>query len=333
MAELYLSLGFHGSIDEGLVAISEAQAEGVLANCLARTDGQVVLCVENPAVPLAAAEAVSSQSKLGYRPVEAFARGIMIGRLGRVIDASDTQAYAEFIQRYVWPHLGAVALGDGFWDQYPGRVRIMTEGVPPEEIDTRYAANGERYADIEYQAAKRDAMNGQFDSAAMHFRRSAQDTAGFADARELLLVSRLVSEANDPEVSAEVVQMGLMHRIMERALAAAGCDVTSIEVRDDNGELYAKTPYDRAVESYRSAGTPMSKLALYQAVVGELMLETLNVLDHSSSGSIHLNANIAMVHDVVADALKDMKHVRRFERKIRAAIKAGDNFIKVFESL
>ncbi len=334
---IYLSLGPHDSIDDRILEGGRARFTALAEEQLQQTEGILLIGIEASYLPLAAATEIGELSKAGLSPGEALRRGMLQAYFGNNAPPLGSTEELEFLAEEVAAHaddFGTLEIAAELWTKYPGRVRVMYEGIPAEELAKRYTASGRRTAALDYEAAMQFAQNGQLDEAARRFDSSARDTAEFAEVRERLWAQRLGITMRDESISSAIVRLGSRHRPIELVLHNQGQVPIVEEDVDEQGDYYSLTPGDVLTEAYRSASlAPPTELEMYQAVVGELMFNTLAKVMQESEGYIDVNSVVESVNDAIQDGLSTMEQIRVLEAQIQQVVREGGNFIDALENL
>ena len=331
---IMLHLGIHEGIDPKVSERSALTSLSLVEQKMQSTTGKVVFFLETTPMPLSTVRVIESLSKEGVSPASAYLGGIMLDQKGELLVGEEREAFfKEYFSHKEFDSNFLEAL-EALDQQYPGRLRIMFEGVPNSEIRKRFTKTGIRKATREYQLARTLAQKGEIEKALPHFKKSVQDTASFTEIREALLTGRLDEVMQDSDVSAVVVRIGSAHKVLERSLTRRGHIVETKYDTNERGEVFENSSFSLLVGRARpSSNEDITELAWYQGLIGEIMENVLATVSYDPSEELDYNSIFQLSQSTVRELFGSMDDVRAFEQKVREAIKSGGSFIDVLETL
>lgn len=272
--------------------------------------GKVLTIIEDFYRPLSSSKIIQRLVKDGVLPSTAYAAVTFIEKNERLPDTG--KELASFKRKILRgkenesTRLELQAL-DNLYIEYSGRIEIVWEGAPFEEVKSR--PNEQKKFRKSLLRAHRLTREGKFDEALPFFKKATYHLASKAKKREKALVEQISEAVRDNQIIGIVGCFGDAHTPLAHLLKSSGYDVRMIFPEKDQGiHVYDPGTVITRISQFFPE-RKISELEWLKGLTGEVLHDLARTLGLSGQKAAR------MVHQALAN-FPDLDSVKEFEKKV-----------------
>lgn len=297
--------------------------EQALETQLQRTPyGHVLAIIEDAGAPLTCASQIENSIKGGTLPSIAYIRAIFYEQNLRTPENGEELTAQKKLLRSkdqnVQILVKELKILDELFISYPGRLRLVWEGNPEENIRLESWRRG-HLQKMNILIALRLVSEGKFKEALPYFKNVTTDLAEEAAEREKKIEEKILTSVKENQIVGAVCYFGTAHTHLAHFLSSSGFAVKIVFPQKEHEKTYVYNPLEAIVRTLRFfPEKEITDLEWLKALLGYTFRGDLGMPDQEANRRIL---------KTLSKNFPDLASIEEFERQVRkkGLIKATRN--------